>query len=260
MHIEKESEYPMIYAFALFLVFLAVLIHEIGHAIAMIKTGVGVKELGIGLPLGPHLSYTFVSKKDPDETFKISLYPLLIGAFVRPQHEERIKELCYRDKAFIFGAGIIANIFFTLVCVIILRVFFPITHAGSLTASIPTWVMITAIVPLFWYARAITAYLFPLLSIVIMYVLVAALLKLSGTALIENSGGIIFIGQIAESFSGDIRQAISFGGLISLVLALTNVLPIYPLDGGLTASALVERFTPRLLPFFNRIGYALFLA
>jgi membrane-associated protease RseP (regulator of RpoE activity) len=247
----------MIYAFALFLVFLAVLVHEMGHAIAMIKTGVGVKELGMGMPLGPCLSYTFVSKQNPDETFKLSLYPLLLGAFVRPRHEERIKELCYRDKAFIYGAGIIANIFFTLVCIFVLKVFFPVTHTASLTATVPAWMFAAAIVPLFWHARWIAAYIFPPLSVVLMYVVVISFLKLSGAAFVENSGGMVLIGQLAGSFSGDIRQAISFGALISLALAATNVLPIYPLDGGLTASALIERFAPRFLKFFNRIGYGL---
>jgi membrane-associated protease RseP (regulator of RpoE activity) len=76
--------------------------------------------------------------------------------------------------------------------------------------------------------------------------------------LIENSGGIVFAGQFAKNFSQHIWQAIFFGGLMSFTLAVGNLLPIYPLDGGQTASALVERFTPRFLNFFNRIGYGLF--
>jgi membrane-associated protease RseP (regulator of RpoE activity) len=250
----------MIYAFALFLIFLAVLVHEIGHAIAMVKTGIGVKELGIGIggSRWPRLSHTFVSKKDPEETFTLSIYPLLIGALVRPQHEDRIKELCYRDQAFIFGAGIIANIFFTLVCMFVLRVFFPEVHSRVFPAWISPWMLVAAIVPLFWYARAITAYIFPLFSIAIMYWFVTSLLKLSGTALIENSGGIVFAGQIAQNFSKEIWQAIYFGGFISFALAATNVLPIYPLDGGLTMSALIHRFSSPVGQYFNRLGSLLF--
>lgn len=258
-YVKKESEYLMVYAFALFLVFLAILIHEIGHAIAMIKTGVGVKELGMGMPLGPRLSYTFDSAKNSGETFTLSLYPLLIGAFVRPRHEERIEELCYRDKAFIFGAGIIANIFFTLVCMLVLQVFFPELRARLLPSSITPWMIVAAIAPVLWYARAIAAYVFPPLSIAIMYWVVTSFLKFSGTAVVENSGGIVLIGQLAQSFSATMAQAIFFGGFVSFALAATNVLPIFPLDGGQTASALVKRFTPRFLPFFNRIGYGLFL-
>ncbi len=249
----------MIYAFALFLVFLAVIVHEIGHIIAMNRTGIGAKEFGIGLPIGPRLFHTFVSKNNPSETFTLSLYLLLLGAFVRPRHEERIEKLCYRDKAFIFGAGIIANIFFTLVCILVLKLFFPVTNTTALTASIPAWMFAVAIVPLLWYARWITAYIFPPLSILLLYFVIGAFLKLSGTALIENSGGMVLIGQLATSWSGNLRQAIFFGGFISLLLAATNVLPIYPLDGGLTMSALIERFAPRFQGFFNRIGYGLFL-
>jgi membrane-associated protease RseP (regulator of RpoE activity) len=250
----------MIYAFALFLIFLAVLVHEIGHAIAMVKTGIGVKELGIGIggARWPRLSRTFVSKSDPDETFTLSLYPLLIGALVRPRHEERIKELPYRDQAFIFGAGIIANIFFTLVCMLVLRVFFPEVHSRVFPVWIAPWMLITAIALVLWYARVITAYIFPLFSIVITYWFVTSLLRLSGTALIENSGGIVFAGQIAQSFSTEIWQAIYFGGFISFALAATNVLPIFPLDGGLTMSALIHRFSSPLGQYFNRIGSLLF--
>lgn len=249
----------MIYAFALFLVFLAILVHEIGHIVAMNRTGIGAKELGIGLPFGPHLSHTFVSKNNPSETFTLSLYPLLLGAFVRPRHEERIEKLCYRDKAFIFGAGIIANIFFTLVCMLILMVFFPEQHARSLAAWISPWMIIAAIVPLLWYARAIAAYIFPPLSIATLYFVVDAFLKFSGAALVENSGGMVLIGQLAGSFSANIWQAIFFGGLMSLLFAATNLLPLYPLDGGLTVSVLIERFAPRFQGFFNRIGVGLVL-
>lgn len=250
----------MVYAFALFLVFLAILVHEIGHAIAMIKTGVGVKELGIGMPYGPCISHTFVSTKNPDETFKLSLYPLLlIGAFVQPRHEKRIDALCYHDKAFIFGAGIVANILFTLVCMFVLQVFFPEFRARLLPQSIAPWMIVAAVVPLLWYARAITAYIFPPLSIGILYWVVVSFLQFSGAEVIEKSGGIVLIGQLAHSFSESFARAIFFGGFISFAVAATNVLPIYPLDGGQTASAIVKHFTPRVQPFFNRFGFGLFV-
>lgn len=247
----------MIYAFALFLVFLAVLVHEIGHMIAMHRTGIGAKELGIGLPIGPRIFHTFVSKNNPSETFTLSLYLLLLGAFVRPRHEERIEKLCYRDKAFIFGAGIIANIFLILLSMLVLMVFFPERHIRPLPLWVSPWMIGALIVPLLWYARGITAYIFPPLSIAVLYYVVDAFLKLSGTALVENSGGIVLIGQIATNFSQDIWRAIWFGGFVSFLLAATNILPIYPLDGGLTMSALVERFAPRFQEFFNRVGIIL---
>lgn len=249
----------MIYAFALFLVFLAIIVHEVGHVIAMNNTGVEAKELGIGLPFGPCLSHTFVSKKDPNETFTLSLYPLLLGAFVRPRHEERIETLCYRDKAFIFGAGIVANIFFVFLSMLVLMIFFPERHIRPLPLWVSPWMIGALIVPLLWYARGITAYVFPPLSIGILYWVVSSFLKFSGAALVENSGGLVLIGQLAGNFSQDIWRAIWFGGFVSFLLGATNLLPLYPLDGGLTMSALIKRFVPKIEPFFNLIGQGLVL-
>lgn len=249
----------MIYAFALSLLFLAVLVHEIGHAIAMIKTGVGVRELGIGLPYGPRLACNFTARNAPNETFTLSIYPLLIGAFVRPMHEKRILELSYKDKAFIYGAGIIANILFMCVCMILLRIWWPEINFRLFPEWIMLWMPIVTFGLVCWYARAVSAYIFPIISIAVMYWLVSTLLTLTPTQLVDNAGGIILAGQIAQSFSNTIPSAIYFGGVISFALGATNILPIYPLDGGLTTSTLVEKFAPRLRDFFNRIGFGLFL-
>ena len=248
----------MIYAFALFLLFLAVLVHETGHAIAMIKTGVGVRELGMGLPCGPRLAYTFREKTE-GETFTLSLYPLLIGAFVRPMHEERITALSYKDKSFVFGAGIIANILFVCVCMVLLRIFWPEVNFRLFPGWVTLWMPVVTFGVVCWFARAISAYLFPLISIAIMYWLVSTLLTFSTAQHIENSGGIVLAGQIALSFSSTIPAAIYYGAVMSFALAATNILPIYPLDGGLTTGALVKKFVPRLHDFFNRVGFGLFL-
>lgn len=251
----------MVFALALFLIFLTILIHEVGHAIAMNKTGVGVAELGIGIgkPNWPRISHTFVSKKNPSETFTLSLYPFLIGAFVRPRHEERISKLCYKDRAFIYGAGILANLFFILLALVILAVFFPEVHLRMIPPWATPLVLITAMIPLFWYARAITAYIFPPVSIAVMYWFINILLHLSGTALVENAGGIVFAGQLAKSFSKEIWQAIYFGGFISFALAATNILPIYPLDGGQTMSAIIHRISTPIGGYFDRLGFLFFL-
>lgn len=247
----------MIYAFALFLVLLSLIAHECGHAIAMWRTGVGVKEMGLGLPFGPHLSYTLPGAGDPEKSCTLSLYPLLMGAFVRPRDEVRLEKLPYREKAFIFGAGILANIIFTLISVAILLLFHPEFHLRLIPSWVTPWMPLLLSGILLVCARQITAYCFPILSIVMLYFTVSILLSLSGTQLVAGSGGIVTIGIIAKSFSGDIWYAIYFGGLISFGLAMTNILPLSLLDGGLTIGALISRFIPRLTPFFNRIGTAL---
>ena len=59
-----------------------VILHELGHFFFAKKFGVKVEEFGIGIPWTPKI----LSKKVGETTY--SLYPLLIGAFVRLEGEE----------------------------------------------------------------------------------------------------------------------------------------------------------------------------
>ncbi|OGZ16808.1 MAG: hypothetical protein A3H76_02120 [Candidatus Lloydbacteria bacterium RIFCSPLOWO2_02_FULL_54_12] len=46
---------------------------------------------------------------------------------------------------------------------------------------------------------------------------------------------------------------------MSYLLALTNLLPIYPLDGGQTMQLLGEKYAPRIWGVLKKVGITFFL-
>jgi membrane-associated protease RseP (regulator of RpoE activity) len=259
----------MDYVFIGLIILFAVLVHEIGHLIAMRKCGVWVNELGIGLPVGPRIGWTFNSKKYSGKTFRVSCYPLLLlGAFVRPEDEKSIAQLSYHDQAFIYGAGVIAN----LVCIVLgfallamfalehpLRMMnFPLIGKMAVTHAL-IWGGLFSGGFILWFARPITQYLFPISAVAILVWIITLLLPMSFGVFVENSGGIVAIAQLGKNFSGSAIALTSYGILISYLLAVTNLLPIYPLDGGRIVKLLGEKFFPRIWSVCEKAGVAFFV-
>ena len=98
---------------SIILVVLAVLIHELSHALAMKKRGVTIKEIAIGIkiPRVPSIATFRIEKIFPGTDLKINHLPIL--AYVRPVDEDYEKNLTIKDKIAIFGARPLANILFS---------------------------------------------------------------------------------------------------------------------------------------------------
>lgn len=259
----------MDYLYIGLIILFAVLAHEIGHLIAMRKCGVWVNELGIGLPLGPRIGWTFTSQKYTGKTFRISCYPLvLLGAFVRPEDEKSMTQLSYHDQAFISGAGIIAN----LVCIVLgfallgilipehpaRAINFPLIGKLTITHAL-LWGGLFSAGFLLWFARPITQYLFPVCAVAILVWIINILLHMPFGVFVERSGGIVAIAQLGKNFSGSAVALTYYSILISYLLALTNLLPIYPLDGGRIVKLLGEKFFPRIWIVCEKAGVVFFV-
>ncbi len=258
----------MDYVWISLIILFAVLVHEIGHLIAMRKCGVWVTELGIGLPVGPRIGWTFPSRKYTRKTFRVSFYPLLLlGAFTRPEDEKSIARLSYHDQAFIYGAGIIGNLVLIALGFTLLGAFIPENTARVMNfplagkmAITPTllWGGLLSAGLILYFARPITQYLFPLCALGVLYWVITILLKMPFGEFVEKSGGIVTIAQFGKKFSGNFASLTYYSIIISYLLALTNLLPIYPLDGARTIKLLGERFFPQVWIVCEKIGIAFF--
>lgn len=254
----------MLYALLLFSIVIAMVGHELGHAYAMTKCGVTVKEIGIGLPIGPGISFTLTRKHDPEHPLTISLYLLLAGAFVRPYDEKSIERLPAADAAFIFGAGVMMNIFMLTVAMIgqtFATGLMISYHLGGYTFPLP-YVLPTLIAIVCWSMvspRTLALYAFPVLGLVSTWFLVDVLSGLSSQRFIDSAGGIVAAGQIAERFADSGSHANFFFMLLSFGLAQFNLMPIYPLDGGHIAKLHLKRYMPKILPLFDRTGTLFFI-
>jgi hypothetical protein len=102
---------PVAHVTGLVLFLLALAVHEVGHAIAMMRRGVEIKEAGLGFPVTGRFKLTFRPKFLP---FPITVCPVFIGAYVQPTEkgEEQLDQMSYQDQASCYAAGVIVNLVF----------------------------------------------------------------------------------------------------------------------------------------------------
>ncbi len=220
------------------LLFLAsISLHELGHALAMRRYGVPITEISL-LGFGPKL-FSFKMKKLFGETpLSIRLIPL--GAFVAPE-EASVDKLTYKQKVKVYVAGIVANFLFAS---------FLLFVVGILVSNLKPvyWLIPSSVLLLAGIFR-----LLPASSLLIGF----ALFSLMAYDVItdpkkfqENNGSIVtIVAGIAKESKIDGRdetvwipetnmraidyaKAITFGAVLSVAIAVMNMLPLIPFDGG----------------------------
>ncbi|MEW9530603.1 M50 family metallopeptidase [Microbispora sp. NPDC049125] len=206
---------------------LAVAIHEAAHAVALRRHKIPIVEAGLGLPFPPRLIID--SKRLP---FTVSVSPWLLGAYVRHSDADvaKAEALPYRERAWWMGAGVVANLV-SAFAVGALAAFF-VTGRPLLGGAY------VALVVLFTVLRkAFVAYLMPLVGLVVLGFLVLAFLEATSAV----TGPVGTVTAISEQLNSpyDLMRAFFF---ISLGLAFFNMIPLYPVDGGRIAGAIVSRF------------------
>ncbi len=203
-------------------------IHEWGHFLEMTKRGIYPPTFSVGIPLKFLPTKSFTWKRYPGVTFKIN--PLLIGGYVAPTWDQREKteEMPYRDQAAIYGGGIVMNI---VVGFLSLGLAALVGSRGFFVAG-----CLGGIGLLTWFFRGLfTRYLFLLVGIGSAILTAIVMVKDPGGSL----SGPIGIVQMAAEKSTSVEDTLVMLGAISIAIALFNILPLGPLDGGRTLDALL---------------------
>jgi membrane-associated protease RseP (regulator of RpoE activity) len=238
----------MLYIYAFLLLVFTIIIHEFGHALIMNKYGIRLKEFGIGFRM-PNSKYflRFKLKSFPGTDFTIN--PILLGAFVQPdkQGEEAFKNMGYRRKAHICGAGPLFNFIFAFILALILLA---IKQKFNLAGA-----CILASLIFFCLAGGFTSrYIFPILGLLSFSLLVYLVVKLDYASI---AGPIGIIKEVKTISS--LEDFIFFGLNINIGVALFNLLPLVPLDGGHIFGAMLKKINTGWEIKFQKISILIFL-
>ena len=198
------------YILTVFLIGLLILIHEAGHLIGARLAGIKIEKFSIGF--GPRL---FSFKRNETE-YRLSLIP--VGGYVMPavQDTDEFSKYPLSSRIVFSLAGPLANI----LCAVIIFASIKLT-SSDLTLSSILFVPITETVR------------------------IAGLIVVSIPDLFEHpdrlSGVIGIVSHGAKTFSHNATRLASLGALLSINLAIFNLIPIPPLDGGKIFFALLEK-------------------
>lgn len=222
------------------MLFATVIVHELAHALALRKLGVRINEAGLGLPFPPVL-------RIPTRwgiTFTLS--PWLVGAYVSCSDEdsERLDAMPYRDQAWYLNAGIVANLLLAFGAFAANRAMLGEWWrcAGDLLAVAVTWAA----------RRWIAAWVLPVLSVGALGTLGYGLI-LSWRAG-DTGMGFAGLGEIAPHGAADTVATL---GLLSLAVAIMNMLPLFGLDNGKVVALALRRWLPaRGLSIYKGVGVA----
>ena len=205
----------MIYFYAFVMISLIILVHEGGHLLAARLASIPVRTFSIGF--GPRL--IGFTRRGVD--YRLSLIPL--GGYIEPAvstQEELYAIGLYRRIIFTLG-GVFANIVFAVLMLFIYRM---------LSEDMPV-------------ASALSGACRNTLSFI---VLIASSIPALFTKSSELAGIIGVVRQGGTFMAGNFHQIFSFAGLLSLNLAVINLLPLPVLDGGKALFYILEKIAPPL--------------
>jgi regulator of sigma E protease len=192
-----------------------ILVHEFGHFVAAKRAGIAVAVFSLGF--GPKL----IARKWRGTEYRLSLIPL--GGYVLPEIEDEKEFFAIpvnKRMAMALG-GPLASMLFPAIC---FSIIFPIRYGFSLANVV--------IKPIL---RAMN----------LLLAMAAALPRIFSHG--EQLSGIVGVVAQGGAFVGNSPlNAVQFAALISLNLALLNLLPIPALDGGKIFLYLLEKIHPKL--------------
>ena len=205
----------MVYFYAFIIISLIILVHEGGHLLAARMASIPVRTFSIGF--GPRL--IGFTRKGVD--YRLSLIPL--GGYIEPvvSTEEKLYAIPLGRRIIFTLGGVVANIVFAFVMLFVYRM---------LSEDMPV-------------ASALSEAGKNTLSFIL---LIASSIPALFTNSSELAGVIGVVRQGGSFISGNLHQVFSFAGLLSLNLAVINLLPLPVLDGGKALFYILEKIVPPL--------------
>lgn len=213
----------------IFLCFLSVSAHEFGHAFAMRRCGIQIKEISL-LGIGSTLFKFKIRKMFGETPIVIKLFPF--EASVKSAQKNYYSPLSYMEKVYVGGSGIIANVLYSTILYIT-----ALLYEGN-QVSIYMYLLLLIGLILGLFPRIGVHFIFPFgilsLIIIIMILSIPAGIQISGT-----SKG--FLMEIFKKYCSTFPQTLKLASILSLLLGLLQGLPCFPLDGGHIAIATIEK-------------------
>ena len=213
------------YVASFYIVAALVAIHEFGHYLAAMMVGIPVSRFAVGF--GPKLASCQVGSAE----WRLGLVPL--GGYVLPrfQSEREFQDVPMFRRLLFYLGGPAANIMVTLV---LLAVYNVVSTGFSLTAVF--------VAPFFQTGHCL-AQIFNFFA------------NLDSTWN-ELTGVVGIVAQGGSYINNDLLRALEFTILISLNLAIFNLLPLPVLDGGKVLFCLLEKINLRARRFQMAITMA----
>lgn len=221
-----------------------IFIHELGHLLAMKLFKIKVKKFYVGfIPL--------IGKKWGETEYGIGLIPF--GGYVKPEDEKFGEKLSFGKFAAVVLSGMFFNVLLASAILLVLaNVFGLVPDIKFLNMEAGSFV-----------SRFIVPIAFPFLAWIFglpltIYVLFAIPLPEGG-----GLGGPLTIGKmISDSYQIGIAKLLWMTAFINVNVAMFNLFPIYPLDGGLLIIDFIEKKAPRisfLIKPLKSIGFIAFI-
>ncbi|MCL6479278.1 MAG: site-2 protease family protein [Peptococcaceae bacterium] len=206
----------MSYLTALFLIGLAVLVHELGHFIAARRASVPIRVFSVGF--GPGICGF---KKGKTE-YRLSLIPL--GGYVLPdiEDEKDFFAIPVKNRTIMAVGGPLANIILSILCFAVIN-----TAVNGFSMA--------------------GVFLKPVALAALMLYQMFAVMPLLFSHPDQLSGVVGIVAQGGQFIGVSLLNGLQFLALISLNVAIINMLPIPALDGGKILLYLMEKIHPRLL-------------
>ncbi|HCC23666.1 TPA: hypothetical protein DF272_05855 [Candidatus Falkowbacteria bacterium] len=223
------------------MVMISLMVHEFGHGWAMTRHQIPIKEAGIGFGRKwiPHFWFEW-------RGVPIKVTPLILGGYVMPaeESEKLIENASYKVKAEIFGAGVLGNILFFYVMQVLAIIIHPEWGFDWIYLGLPFWAITSIVAVMLLFRRFCFEWLFIMIGLAQLGFLVYALFIHNPFEVMAGPVGVVNLAVVhpADDWTVTMADVFSRAGLISLLIGLTNMLPLFPLDGGRIMAALFHRF------------------
>ena len=242
-------------------IILAYFVHEcFGHAVAMKRSGVAVKQIGFGLPFGPKITFPMKGKWLGTDFVLYYLCPF--GAFTACD-EDGMTRLPFWEKSRFFVSGPIASIIFGYFLFIISGFIVMIENGMTRYPNnhlliISCLTVAVLLIALKFGGKIFYTYIVPLIPVFLFLFAFYSLFFSQNATVVTTVSLVHTAGKISE-----LSGAFFFAGAFSInFFGVSMMLPLrffgIPLDGEQITLSIINKFMPKMVSFFISVETLIF--